>query len=51
MQDIEKGTVNLANRSSLSGDLILGADGERVSAPLNLFASAFVKANNGFRVS
>lgn len=33
VQDINKATVTLADGTSLSGDLLIGADGERVSTP------------------
>lgn len=44
IQDINKATVTLANGSSLSGDLIMGADGERVGTPPQAFHE---KTNHG----
>ena len=46
VQDIEKATVTLANGSSLSGDLIIGADGERVSTPGLCKPLSSTKANS-----
>jgi salicylate hydroxylase len=45
VQDIDNATVTLANGSSIPGDLIIGADGERVSMP-KVVVSHFAKAKS-----
>jgi hypothetical protein len=43
LQDIDTATVTLANGSTLSGDLLIGADGERVSSSFPSIANLPLK--------